>query len=166
MSARAILEQGDPGADGRAFRRCLGQFATGVTVMTAQHADARAGMVVNSFAALSLEPPLVLWSIRRASGSLPVFTQAGHFAVNVLAGDQMEVANLFATSAVDKFAAAQSRARGHHRHPGVRSRAGAGRRRSPAHHRPGAAFRAPRGRAAAVRAGPLRPVAGASRRAA
>lgn len=107
MSGRAILEQGDPGADGRAFRRCLGQFATGVTVMTAQHADARAGMVVNSFAALSLEPPLVLWSIRRASGSLPVFTQAGHFAVNVLAGDQMEVANLFATPTVDKFAAAQ-----------------------------------------------------------
>src|SRR5690606_27635684 len=59
------------------------------------------------FAALSLEPPLVLWSIRRASGSLPVFTQAEHFAVNVLAGDQVDVANRFAASGVDKFAATQ-----------------------------------------------------------
>ena len=106
MSLGAPIEAGDPAADGRAFRRCLGQFATGVTVMTAQHGQDRAGMAVNSFAALSLEPPLVLWSIRRNSGSLPVFVGASHFAVNVLAGDQMEVANLFATPGIDKFATA------------------------------------------------------------
>jgi flavin reductase (DIM6/NTAB) family NADH-FMN oxidoreductase RutF len=105
MAQHDVIEQGDPVADGRAFRRCLGQFATGVTVMTAQHGAERAGMAVNSFAALSLEPPLVLWSIRRASGALPIFTQAEHFAVNVLAGDQVEVANLFATPGIDKFAA-------------------------------------------------------------
>lgn len=107
MSAPELIEEGDPAADGRAFRRCLGQFATGVTVMTAQHSGERAGMAVNSFSALSLEPPLVLWSIRRASASLPVFTGASHFAVNVLAGDQVEVANLFATPGIDKFAAAR-----------------------------------------------------------
>jgi len=103
MTTSDILEQGNPATDGRAFRRCLGQFATGVTVMTAQHGEVRAGMAVNSFAALSLEPPLVLWSIRCASGSLPVFTQADHFAVNVLAGDQVELANRFAASGIDKF---------------------------------------------------------------
>lgn len=107
MTQRELIEQGDPAADGRAFRRCLGQFATGVTVMTARHGQQQAGMAVNSFAALSLEPPLVLWSIRRASAALPVFTQAEHFAVNVLAGDQVEVANLFATPGVDRFATAQ-----------------------------------------------------------
>jgi flavin reductase (DIM6/NTAB) family NADH-FMN oxidoreductase RutF/DNA-binding MarR family transcriptional regulator len=107
MATREPIEQGDPAADSRAFRRCLGQFATGVTVMTAQHGTERAGMAVNSFAALSLDPPLVLWSIRRASASLPVFTQADHFTVNVLAGDQVEVANLFATPGIDKFAASQ-----------------------------------------------------------
>ena len=107
MSQRELLEQGDPAVDGRAFRRCLGQFATGVTVMTAQHGAERAGMAVNSFAALSLEPPLVLWSIRRSSASLPVFARSEHFAVNVLAGEQVDVANLFATPGVDKFAAAQ-----------------------------------------------------------
>lgn len=107
MSAREPIEQGDPVADGRAFRRCLGQFATGVTVMTAQHGAQRAGMAVNSFSALSLEPPLVLWSIRRASASLPVFNGASHFAVNVLAGDQVDVANLFATPGIDKFATAR-----------------------------------------------------------
>lgn len=107
MTQREVIEQGDPAVDGRAFRRCLGQFATGVTVMTAQHGQERAGMAVNSFAALSLEPPLVLWSIRRASASVSVFTQARHFAVNVLAGDQVEVANLFATPGIDRFAATE-----------------------------------------------------------
>lgn len=107
MTLPDLIEEGDPAIDGRAFRRCLGQFATGVTVITARCGEAYAGMAVNSFSALSLEPPLVLWSIRRASGSLPVFTGASHFAVNVLAGDQVEVANLFAASGVDKFAAAQ-----------------------------------------------------------
>lgn len=71
--------------------------------MTSRNGEQLAGMTVNSFSALSLEPPLVLWSIRRASGSLPTFVEAEHFAVNVLAGDQVEVANLFASPASDKF---------------------------------------------------------------
>lgn len=99
----SLIETGDPAADARAFRRCLGQFATGVTVMTTRHGEQLAGMSVNSFAALSLEPPLVLWSIRRQSASLPVFQAAGHFAVNVLGADQVEVSNRFSSPGTDKF---------------------------------------------------------------
>lgn len=99
------LEAGNPADDGRAFRRSLGQFATGVTVMTACHAGRLVGMSVNSFAALSLDPPLVLWSIRRESGSLAAFREAGHFAVNVLSANQAGISNTFASPTQDKFAA-------------------------------------------------------------
>lgn len=99
------LEAGNPADDGRAFRRSLGQFATGVTVITARHGEQLLGMTVNSFAALSLDPPLVLWSIRRESGGLQAFKEAGHFAVNVLAANQVELSNRFASSKGDKFAA-------------------------------------------------------------
>lgn len=98
-----LIEHGDPASDGRAFRRCLGQFATGVTVMTAKDGEQLAGLSVNSFAALSLDPPLILWSVRRESGSWPIFRQAGHFAVNVLSCDQVELSNRFATAGGDKF---------------------------------------------------------------
>lgn len=99
----AAIEHGEPHADARAFRRCLGQFATGVAVMTAQHDGQLAGIVVNSFASLSLDPPLILWSIRRESASLPLFCQAGRFAVNVLSADQLAVSNRFAAARNDKF---------------------------------------------------------------
>lgn len=92
----AALEQGHPGADPRAFRRSLGQFATGVTVMTTTHGQEPVGMSVNSFAALSLDPPLVLWSIRKESRQLDAFRASGHYAVNILAEHQVELSNLFA----------------------------------------------------------------------
>jgi flavin reductase (DIM6/NTAB) family NADH-FMN oxidoreductase RutF len=98
------LEQGHPADDPRAFRRSLGQFATGVTVMTTAHDGQLLGMSVNSFAALSLDPPLVLWSIRKESQSLPLFQQAGHYAVNVLAESQVDLSNLFAKHSEDRFA--------------------------------------------------------------
>lgn len=98
-----LIEAGQPQDDTRAFRRCLGQFATGVTVMTASHGGLQAGMSVNSFAAVSLEPALVLWSIRRESSSWPLFSQAGHFAVNVLAQDQVELSALFSKPGDEKF---------------------------------------------------------------
>lgn len=98
-----LIEQGDPATDGRAFRRCLGQFATGVTVMTARDGEQLAGLSVNSFAALSLDPPLILWSVRRESGSWPVFRQARHFAVNMLSSEQVELSNRFATAGSEKF---------------------------------------------------------------
>lgn len=101
--ARAPLEQGDPAADARAFRRCLGQYPTGVTVVTAQSGQQVLGMAVNSFAAVSLDPPLVLWSIRRESRSADDFLKAGHFAVNVLAADQVEVSQRFGSGDPERF---------------------------------------------------------------
>ncbi|WP_137892798.1 flavin reductase [Ramlibacter sp. 2FC] len=97
-------ESGNPADDLRAFRRCLSQFGTGVTVITAQAGTERAGVTVNSFSSLSLDPPLILWAINRQARSCPVFEAASHFTVNILASDQIEVSRCFATPAEDKFA--------------------------------------------------------------
>jgi len=78
------------------FRRACSLFATGVTVVTTAHGKVRLGMTVNSFASLSLDPPLVLWSLREASGARAVFEQSGRFCVNVLAADQGALAMRFA----------------------------------------------------------------------
>jgi flavin reductase (DIM6/NTAB) family NADH-FMN oxidoreductase RutF len=95
----------EPGGDPRALRNALGRFATGVTVVTTRCASGKLeGLTANSFSAVSLDPPLVLWSLRKAAGSLQSFAQAPHFAVNVLAADQHEVSTHFARSAPDKFA--------------------------------------------------------------
>jgi flavin reductase (DIM6/NTAB) family NADH-FMN oxidoreductase RutF len=89
----------------RELRNALGRFATGVTVITTQTPSGKLeGLTVNSFSALSLDPPLVLWSIRQAAPSLPGFLAASGFAVNVLAADQRELAAAFATASIDKFA--------------------------------------------------------------
>ena len=101
--SNALLETGDPAQDPRAFRRALGQFATGVTVVTAPAADGPVGVTVNSFTSLSLDPPLVLWSIAKAARSAPAFAHASHFAVNVLAESQVELSARFARSGVRKF---------------------------------------------------------------
>ena len=84
-----LLDEGDPALDGRAFRQCLGQFATGVTVITAEAGGQLVGVTANSFSSLSLVPPLVLWSIGRSARSFPIFASATHFAVNVLASNQI-----------------------------------------------------------------------------
>lgn len=97
-------ESGNPADDPRAFRRCLAQFGTGVTVITAQAGTENAGVTVNSFSSLSLDPPLILWAINRQARSCPVFEAASHFTVNILASDQIEVSRCFATPAEDKFA--------------------------------------------------------------
>lgn len=90
--------------DSRAFRRALGNFATGVTIATATAPDgSRAGVTANSFNSVSLEPPLILWSIDKRSSSLAVFQQASHFAVNILAADQIDLSNQFARPRDDKF---------------------------------------------------------------
>lgn len=95
-----------PGFDTRELRQALGRFATGVTIVTTCDGDgARVGLTANSFNSLSLEPPLVLWSLRKASPSLATFAAARHFAVNVLGEAQIELSRRFASSAVaDKFA--------------------------------------------------------------
>ncbi len=84
--------------DAERFRAALGIFPTGVTIVTtrAENGDA-VGLTVSSFNSVSMDPPLVLWSIMRASPNLAVFEAAEHFAVNVLADDQAELSNRFAT---------------------------------------------------------------------
>ncbi|MDP1565756.1 MAG: flavin reductase family protein [Polaromonas sp.] len=90
--------------DSRALRSALGQFATGITVVTTRAADgAFVGLTVNSFSALSLEPALILWSLRCSSPSLPVFEATERFVVNVLAEAQVEVSRRFALPIADKF---------------------------------------------------------------
>ena len=93
------------GFDSRAFRRALGNFATGVTVVTAAAPDGRTvGVTANSFNSVSLEPALILWSIDKRATSHEVFVQASHFAVNILAADQIELSNNFARPRDDRFA--------------------------------------------------------------
>ena len=90
--------------DARDLRRALGQYATGVTVVTTQdEAGRRWGMTANSFTSVSLNPPVVLWAAARSSPSLPAFRSADHFAVNVLASDQHHLSRQFSTSGVEKF---------------------------------------------------------------
>lgn len=91
--------------DSREFRNALGAFPTGVTVVTtAAPGGAYFGLTVNSFNSLSLDPPLILWSISQASQSLPAFADCSHFAINILAEDQAEISKRFASRAPDKFA--------------------------------------------------------------
>lgn len=92
-------------SDPRALRNLLGQFATGVTVITTRGSDGRnVGMTANSFSSVSLDPPLVLWSISRSAPSLSDFLAASHFAINVLGADQHDLSGHFARGAADKFA--------------------------------------------------------------
>jgi flavin reductase (DIM6/NTAB) family NADH-FMN oxidoreductase RutF len=94
----------DP-VDHGALRRALGRFATGVTVVTTRTPQGRLeGLTANSFSAVSLDPPLVLWSLQRHAPSLPSFLASGGFAVNVLTVEQEELAHRFATPHRDKFA--------------------------------------------------------------
>lgn len=91
--------------DSRAFRRALGNFATGVTVVTAADAQGNlVGVTANSFNSVSLDPPLILWSLDKRSSSLAVFEAASHFAVNILAADQIDLSNNFAKPKEDRFA--------------------------------------------------------------
>jgi len=91
--------------DPKSFRRALGNFATGVTIMTAQNEQGeKVGVTANSFNSVSLDPPLILWSIDKRSTSFNVFAQASHFAVNILSADQIELSNQFARAKEEKYA--------------------------------------------------------------
>lgn len=86
------------------LRSALGRFTTGVTIVSCvDGSGAPVGLTANSFQALSLEPPLVLWSLRATSPSLPAFQAAKHFAVNVLGEAQVDLSRRFATRREDKF---------------------------------------------------------------
>lgn len=91
--------------DPKTYRNALGQFATGVTIITTRDADgAPVGVTANSFNSVSLDPPLILWSLSKAARSMAAFERAGHFAVHILASDQDALANRFASRIEDKFA--------------------------------------------------------------
>jgi 3-hydroxy-9,10-secoandrosta-1,3,5(10)-triene-9,17-dione monooxygenase reductase component len=89
----------------RRFRNALGAFATGVTIVTTRDAQGLdIGLTANSFNSVSLDPPMVLWSLAKNARSLPAFLGTSHFAVHVLAADQEELSLRFATRGSEKFA--------------------------------------------------------------
>ncbi|WP_284947072.1 flavin reductase [Acidisoma cladoniae] len=88
----------------RQFRNALGSFATGVTIITTRSPDGRdVGVTANSFNSVSLDPPMILWSLGKNSSSLDAFMAAEHFAVHVLAMDQEALSGKFARSSDTKF---------------------------------------------------------------
>jgi flavin reductase (DIM6/NTAB) family NADH-FMN oxidoreductase RutF len=93
----------EPEFDARAFRRALGHFPTGVCVVTSRVDGALVGMTVNSFNSLSLDPPLVLFSIDAGAGSLPLWRAAEGYAVNMLAENQKDISDRFAKFGARKW---------------------------------------------------------------
>ncbi len=90
--------------DSREFRTALGNFATGVTIVTARSRSGEPlGLTANSFNSVSLDPPLVLFSLNRQAYSLKSFEEAGNFAINVLRDDQQDISQVFAQAATDKW---------------------------------------------------------------
>lgn len=102
-----MAEQNIPAApdfDPRDFRNALGLFATGVTIVTTRTAAGDPiGLTANSFSSVSLAPPLVLWSLSLRSPNLPNFLQATHFAINILARDQIALSQRFSKPVPNKF---------------------------------------------------------------
>ncbi len=93
--------------DPKAFRQALGNYPTGVTVVTTVDADGTPrGLTANSFTSVSLDPALILVCLGKTTASHPVFMQAERFAVNILAEDQRDISGLFASKSPDKFAQA------------------------------------------------------------
>jgi flavin reductase (DIM6/NTAB) family NADH-FMN oxidoreductase RutF len=95
-----------PDFDAPFFRTALGRFATGVTVVSGTDAaGAPIGLTISSFNSVSLNPPLVLWSLSRTSASLPAFMRCQRYVINVLAADQLALAERFARgSTPERFA--------------------------------------------------------------
>ena len=91
--------------DPKAFRSALGRFATGVTIITTRdETGAPIGVTANSFNSVSLDPPMVLWSLAKSSNSMPAFSTATHFAVHILAEGQEDLSSRFASRGADRFA--------------------------------------------------------------
>jgi 3-hydroxy-9,10-secoandrosta-1,3,5(10)-triene-9,17-dione monooxygenase reductase component len=88
----------------RELRGAFGRFATGVTIATARAPGGQpVGVTVNSFTSVSLDPPLILWSLARKASSLPIFLGGSHFAVNVLSEEQHSLSERFATPVENRF---------------------------------------------------------------
>lgn len=103
MSAESAVA---PDFDTDYFRKALSQFATGITVVMTRSADGTLhGLTVNSFNSVSLDPPLVLWSLANQARSMDAFCAAPHYIINVLAGHQAELALRFSRRSGDRFEA-------------------------------------------------------------
>jgi flavin reductase (DIM6/NTAB) family NADH-FMN oxidoreductase RutF len=90
--------------DSKAFRNILGSFATGVTVVTTKDSAGKpVGMTANSFSSLSLDPPLVLWSIAKSASLYTEFTAAESFAIQILAKGQQHLSNQFSRKGIERF---------------------------------------------------------------
>ena len=97
--------------DSKQFRKALGSFTTGVTVVTTRGVEGEdVGLTANSFNSVSLDPPMVLWSLDRKSSKAAAFMAADHFAVHILASDQEHVSNRFAKRGIDRLPALPSNA--------------------------------------------------------
>jgi len=95
----------------KVFRNALGNCPTGVTIVTTQHRNEAVGLTCNSFASVSLEPALVLWSLRKESSALHAFRHSRMYAINLLSSEQEHLSRRFAASALaDKFAGVGVRA--------------------------------------------------------
>lgn len=106
MSMSAPRRQaGPPSFSPPEFRLALGMFATGVTIVTARTADGQlVGLTASSFNSVSMNPPLVLWSLAQAAGSLQAFRTGSHYAINILSAQQQDLAQRFATKGADRWA--------------------------------------------------------------
>ncbi|MCP3723097.1 flavin reductase family protein [Paraburkholderia sp. CNPSo 3272] len=105
MAEPMTAQPAQPAFDSAEFRRALGAFVTGVTVVTTIQPDGSPrGFTANSFTSVSLDPPLILVCIAKTASSYAVFSQTRRFAVSVLAEDQQQVSGVFASKAADKFA--------------------------------------------------------------
>lgn len=99
----SMMQQMDK-LDVSAFRRTLSCFPTGVTIVTTTAPDgAPVGVTISSFNSVSLDPPLVLWSLARKAASLPIFQSTDGFAINVLAADQVDLPRIFSSPVADRF---------------------------------------------------------------
>jgi len=93
-----------PQPDLRDLRNALGKFATGVCVITTRGPDGKLeGLTANSFCSVSLDPPIVLWSLRKDAGSLPTFERATHFCINILHARQVAMSQHFCSPRLNKF---------------------------------------------------------------
>lgn len=100
----AEISTDQPEVDPGEFRRVLGHFPTGVTVVTAAPESGPIGVAIGSFASISLDPPLVGFFLGTESSSGAAIQEAGHFCVNVLSHDQLELCGVMASRGDDKFA--------------------------------------------------------------
>ena len=103
-SSSLRLQASSPSFSRPEFRAALGMFATGVTIVTARGPDGELiGLTASSFNSVSLAPPLVLWSLAQAAGSMAALSTGSHYAINILAADQKDLAERFSSKRADRW---------------------------------------------------------------